>query len=83
MTRKTSDAQMRAVLKYRAKNKDGIHKVTFDIYDSKDPELWPWLMSQDEKPGTVIRRLMHDEIERTKWKPDDTSRKPEDDELIG
>lgn len=67
----TSDAQKKAVLKYKAKNKDRIHRFLVEIYDSKDPELWPWLTSRNEKPGTVVRRLMHEEIERTGWTPED------------
>lgn len=64
----TSKAQVRAVQKYYEKNKDRIHKVNITIYDTKDPELWPWLTSRDEGKGEVIRRLMREEIERTGWK---------------
>lgn len=66
-----SDAQKRAVMKYKLKNKDRIHKVSVTIYDSKDPDLWAWLTSQSEGTGTVIRRLMREEIERTGWSPDE------------
>lgn len=65
---KTSDAQKRAVLKYKAKNKERIHKVTFEIYDSKDLELWQWLDTRNEPKGTAMRRLIREEIERTGWK---------------
>ena len=64
----TPETQKAAVKKYVAKNKDRIHKFSVTIYDSKDPELWPWLTSRKEGRGTVIRRLMHEEIERTGWK---------------
>lgn len=66
----TTDAQKRAVKKWREKNSDGIHKVSVDIHDSKDPLLWEWLISQPDGKGTVIRRLMREEIERTGWKPE-------------
>ena len=66
-----SDAQRRAVRKYIEKNKDRIHKTTFTIYDSKDPELWLWLTSRSEGKGTAIRRLIREEIERTGWEPGD------------
>ena len=62
-----TEAQLRAVRKYKRKNKDRIHRVTVTIHDSKDPELWPWLTSRKEGKGAVIRRLMHEEIERTGW----------------
>ena len=78
----TSEAQKRAVVKYKAKNKERIHKVTFEIFDSKDPELWPWLNSQEEGKGVVLRRLMHEEIERTGWQPEARPQRS-DDELIG
>lgn len=65
-----SDAQSKAVMKYYQRNKDRIHKLNVTIYDSKDPELWPWLTSQKEGKGEVIRRLMREEIERTGWKPE-------------
>lgn len=68
MNRKTSDAQMRAVLKYKEKNKGRIHKVTFEIFDSKDLELWQWLDTRNEPKGTAMRRLIREEIERTGWK---------------
>jgi hypothetical protein len=68
MTRKTSDAQMEAVRRYRKKNKDRIHKVAFEIYDSKEPELWQWLDTRSEPKGTAMRRLIREEIERTGWK---------------
>ena len=63
-----STAGSRATIKYQRKNKDRIHKINVTIYDSKDPELWPWLTSRDEGKGEVIRRLMREEIERTGWK---------------
>jgi len=68
---KTSEAQRKAVAKYVEKNKDRIHQVHVTIYDSKDRELWLWLTSRDEGKGTVIRRLIREEIERTGWKPDE------------
>ena len=64
----TTEAQRRAVVKYKQRNRDRIHKFNVSIYDSKDPDLWPWLTSQDEGKGAVIRRLMREEIERTGWK---------------
>lgn len=67
MALKTSEARRRAVRKYQEKNKDRIHKLNITIYDTKDPELWPWLTSRKETKGEVIRRLMHEEIERTGW----------------
>ena len=67
----TSDAQKKAVRKYKEKNRDRIHRVMVEIYDSKDHELWLWLTSRNEGKGTVIRRLMREEIERTGWKPDE------------
>ena len=63
-----TEAQRRAIKNYKLKNKDRIHHVNVTIHDSKDPELWHWLTSQDEGKGAVIRRLIHDEIERTGWK---------------
>ena len=68
---KTSDAQLKAVQRYKAKNRERIHKVTFEIYDTKDPELWPWLNSREESKGAVMRRLMHEEIKRTGWTLDE------------
>ena len=62
-----TEAQKRAVKKYKAANRERIHRVTVEIYDSKDPELWKWLTSRDEGKGEVIRRLMREEIERTGW----------------
>ena len=55
-------------MRYYEKNKDRIHKVSFTIYDSKDPELWPWLTSRREGKGETIRRLIREEIERSGWK---------------
>lgn len=65
-----SDAGVRASMRYYQKNKHRIHKINVSIYDSKDPDLWPWLTSRDEGKGEVIRRLMREEIERTGWKPE-------------
>lgn len=64
----TSEAQKRAVRKYKEKNKDKIHKFNVTIHDTRDADLWLWLTSQDEGKGTVIRRLMREEIKRTGWK---------------
>jgi len=66
---KTSDAQRAAVMRYQTKNKDRIHKFSVTIYDSKDPELWEWLNSQDGGRGTAVRKLIREEIERTGWEP--------------
>ena len=66
----TSDAQKKAVRKYKEKNSERIHKVTFEIYDSKDHEVWLWLTSRNEGRGTAIRRLIREEIERTNWTPE-------------
>lgn len=65
-----TEAQIRAVKKYKEKNRDNIHKFNVTIYDSKDAILWQWLISQPEGKGTVIRRLISEEIERTGWKPE-------------
>jgi len=64
----TTEAQKRAVAKYKEKNRDRIHKFNVTVFDSKDPDIWPWLTSRDEGKGAVIRRLIREEIERTGWK---------------
>jgi len=64
---KTSEARRRAVAKYKKKNKDRIHSFNVTVYDTKDPEIWPWLTSRDERKGAVVRRLIKEEIERTGW----------------
>ena len=66
-----SKAQVRAVMKYQQKNKDRIHKVSVTFYDSKDPNLWKWLKSQEEGTGVTIHRLIREEIERTGWEPEE------------
>lgn len=65
-----TEAQIRAVQKYQRRMLgDGkMHKLNITIYDSKDPDLWEWLTSQDEGKGEVVRRLMREEIKRTGWK---------------
>lgn len=55
-------------MRYYEKNKNRIHKISFTIYDSKDPELWLWLTSRKESKGETIRRLIREEIERSGWK---------------
>ena len=67
----TSKAQIRAVARYKERNKDRIHKFNTTIYDSKDPHLWEWLLSRNEGKGETVRRLMREEIERTGWTPDE------------
>lgn len=64
-----ADSHVRAVLKYYEKNKSRIHRVSFTLYDSKDPELWLWLESRAEGKGVAIQRLIREEIDRTGWKP--------------
>ena len=64
----TSEAQKRAVKKYKTVNRDRIHRFSVEIYDSKDPDLWEWLTSRNEGKGETVRRLMREEIERTGWK---------------
>lgn len=65
-----TEAQKRAVAKYKATNRDRIHRFSVEVYDSKDPEIWPWLTNQEEGKGAVVRRLIRDEIKRTGWKPE-------------
>lgn len=67
----TTEAQKRAVKKYKAKNRDRIHHVLVEIHDSKDPDIWPWLESRESGKGTAIRQLIREEIERTGWKRDE------------
>ena len=68
----TSEPQKQAVKKYRKKNRDRIHRVMVEIFDSKDPDIWPWLDSQEESNPAIIRRLIREEIERTGWKSSDS-----------
>ena len=63
-----TEAQKRAVKKYKTVNQDKIHRFSVEIYDSKDPDLWEWLTSREEGKGATIRRLMREEMERTGWK---------------
>ena len=58
--RKTSDAQMRAVQKYRQK----VKRITLDIYPTEE-DLWNHLQSQPKKQ-TYIKDLIRADMEKGK-----------------
>ena len=58
MEKKTSDAQIRAVQKYRQK----IKRITIDIYPT-EMEMWDHIQSQ-EKKQTYIKNLIRADMEK-------------------
>jgi hypothetical protein len=58
MEKKTSDAQIRAVQKYRQK----IKRITIDIYPT-EMEMWDHIQSQ-EKKQTYIKSLIRADMEK-------------------
>ena len=58
MPNKTSEAQIRAVQKYRQK----VKRITIDIYPT-EMELWEHIQSQ-EKKQTYIKNLIRADIEK-------------------
>lgn len=58
--RKTSDAQMKAVMKYKQK----VKRITLDIYPTEE-ELWTHIQSQPKKQ-TYIKDLIRADMEKGK-----------------
>ena len=62
--RKTSDAQMRAVQKYKEKNKGSVKRLTLDFAPS-EISLWEQIQSQPKKQ-TYIKDLIRADMEKSK-----------------
>ena len=53
---KTSEAQLRAVKKYKEKYKERVNRITIDFYPTEE-DLWQHIQSQPKKQ-TYIKELI-------------------------
>lgn len=60
----SSDAQRKAVKKFKEKYKERVNRITIDFYPT-ETELWEHLQSQDKKQ-TYIKDLIRADMEKGK-----------------
>lgn len=61
---KTSEAQLKAVAKYKEKNKANIKRMTLEFHPN-ELELWEYLQKQPKK-STYIKDLIRADMEKGK-----------------
>jgi hypothetical protein len=60
MEKKTSDAQLRAVKKYKEKYKEKVNRISLDFYPTEQ-DLWDHVQTQ-EKKQTYIKSLIRQDM---------------------
>lgn len=61
--RKTSEAQLKAVAKYKEKNKANIKKLTLE-FSPTEMEMWKHIESQHSKKSTYIKDLIRTDMKK-------------------
>lgn len=62
MEKKTSEAQLRAVQKYKEKNKANIKRITLD-FSPNESEMWEHIQNQPKKQ-TYIKALIRADMDK-------------------